>query len=210
MPKIDSKIEMYRRLFAGEYGNSAWHWTLAEYLDGWASRYRGRFAVRTAMPKPGPCYANILRSEVLASVRRAMSPPHNARRDQVFLNSCPPVEAIQIQGELWIAPPVCRSRDKYLFYTTKQLVMREALKVEQLHAQGRDVDTVLQDFLGVDASETLIEVARLYPNHVVEFGGYHIAIGQARNYFRLVEPRFCHAREGRKVVVPCVWEVRSY
>lgn len=168
--QIRNKTEMYEKLRAGLFGNTARSWS--SYADLVASSYRGLLGLRSLVPG-GPFLAHIPFAD-------AMDGPYiysEMQKDGYIL----------LQGEVYWSD--C---GMYLFASKLKTHMRPALRDGGKHYSLLAAKCELQAAMWPSDYDALQELFLLFPDSVIKFSCYDIAVGTLPNRNTLI------------------WEVRNY
>ena len=170
---ITTKVENLAALAQGLLGNKLRHWSDWDALR--LSGYGGDVTVRSRAVAGSCTY----------SVPTAWT--HQTAAPDVYYNESAPDHRLILQGE------VQRDTEHLtLFYSTEQAKMRHALHNSGHHAQGIVAKELLKARLWPSSYDDLMELLDLYPDHIIEFSAYDVALGDCRH---------------RNTVI---WEVRNY
>jgi hypothetical protein len=161
---------MYRRLAAGEFGNTM---QVFDGLDQALSSGISPLGVRCLNPGDPLKIYWCPRENLLSELRK-----HGAefRHDLVFYSTDYGLERDRIvQGEL------CRSSNGInFFYSLAHLPMRVALEQSGVHLSGLNAQRTLQWYVqrsDPSGYDWLMSLLDLYPDHVIEFTTYRKPIG---------------------------------
>jgi hypothetical protein len=187
LPAPRTKAEFYRRYREGEFGNSLRSWaTLGELRD---SRYSGTVTARNRTPGKKCLYG------VPAGIIHVALLNNGLRPEDCSFNESAPDDRLLIQGELARA-----EKGLYLYYSTAQTTMREALSAGKgRHAYGLEAASLLKSRCNAVGYDMLMDLLDLYDTSVrandmvvVEFGVYENCLGCCKS---------------NNVII---WEVRAY
>jgi len=178
---ISSKVISFDFYFKGLFGNKLRTWPTLE--DFKKSGYVGSVTIRYRGDKGGMyCAYNV--TNPLEVISKFVG--EGANIDLFIFNESAPDEKLTIQGEL-----TYDYRGYNLFYSTEKGKMRDCLKNGKT-ITGLAAKLLLQSHLFPSSLEDLMELMELYPEHVIEFSTYEMALGDCSNRNTLI------------------WEVRKY
>jgi hypothetical protein len=181
--EIKNKTQFYDLYTKGFFGNKPLEWNSQEELK--KSNWPGAVCIRGLnIPRELVKY-NITQPELFNTLEdyKAKKIPINKLR----FNQSMPDEYLTIQGE------VSESYSGFeLTYTTIKKPMNLALKEEELKANGLKALNILKQNLFPSSYSDMQVLFEKYPESVIEFSSYKIAVGNIR---------------GRNTII---WEVRNY
>lgn len=177
-----TKAEMYRRLRAGEFGNTLRVWdTIEDVID---SGYDGELGLRcVGSGGGGPFIPNLTIIE--AMFRGAIL----AKAHKVLYCEASPDEHLIVNAELIGQSYLGGPR---LEYSTVKKPMRDALRDQRLHAQGPLCVYILRHVLSGQSYDDVCWLMDTFPDAVIELSVFSTFLGPLR---------------GRNHVI---WEVRDY
>ena len=192
---IATKSEFYALYELGYFGNRALAWK--SYEEVLASGWKGKICVRSkkGIDRKKPIY-NFPIEHVLKEMKRRGFVP-----EESTFNQSMPDEHLLIQGEIrrigdkpfnGNLQTALKCRGLGLRYTTVKKPMNEALREEDLWAQGLEASLILQRNLCSSSHSDIMDLLDIFPNDVIEFSTYDIAVGNI---------------PGRNTVI---WEVRNF
>lgn len=180
---VMTKVDMYRRWAAGEFGNA---WPSYDDLELAISAHPGaEFMIRYMVPGSRWCRGNLRAMEARAVAQEFEQ--QGAGRKLMRFSPMAPDEAIVLQGEILSAPG-----GWWLYYSTVKKAMRVALAEKPQHAQGIVARAMLKEVMDPASYEDLCELLDSYDHHVIEFSTYSRELGTCL---------------GRNTIF---WEVRRY
>jgi len=182
---IDTKDECYALYNNNIFGNRAFAWN--SYNDLLKSDWKGQVCIRgkrTQIARKKVVY-NIHLNEVPKIIKQFEE--QGISENHLSFNQSMPDEHLIIQGE------VMRTfLGLSLWYTTKKVPMNKALAEESLYANGLKANLILETFMFPSSYSDLTALFDLFPDSVIEFSIYDVAVGNIPN---------------RNTVI---WEVRNY
>lgn len=152
MTLIRTKKEMYRRLRAGEFGNTNPSWMSVE--EWRQSGYRGFVGIRSLIPADP--FIPYVAPESVPMICVKMAGAYNISpmyRDEDYL----------LHGEVF------RSPDWVLFYSTEPIHKRVALKDYGKHTYGLSARLIMGTFMCPNSWGDFQELTERFPDAVIEF-----------------------------------------
>ncbi len=183
--EVTSKVKNFRLLRDGSFGNKLRTWgSRREVLD---SGYSGTVTMRYRGNGGGSFYAYEVPLNKIRSVENEWS-KGGLDVSRISFNESAPDDFLVMQGE------VMRGlRGLELFYSTKQMKMRDAMvDGDTKSASGLTAKLLLETHLNPSSLADLEVLLDRFPDHVVEFSTYRFCLGDI---------------PGRNTVI---WEVRNY
>jgi len=181
--RISNKKEFYELYNAGLLGNRALAWNTHDELL--ASDWRGDICIRGVNIPRNQVRYNIPFEKVPEEIKDLES--KGIPKEILRFNQSMPDQDLVMQGE---AAYLLHGWE--LTYTTVKTPMNKAFEKERLVARGLAVKLMLESTMDPSSFEDLKALFDLYPESIVEFSTYRIAIGNI---------------PGRNTVF---WEVRNY
>lgn len=182
--KIENKEQCYLLYHAGIFGNKALTWK--SYQEIIKSGWKGLVCIRGRISlERGKVVYNVNINEVPEIINQFEK--QGISKNNLSFNQSMPDEHLIIQGEI-----MKTSRGLFLLYTTKKVPMNIALKQESLYAEGLKAKMLLETFMFPSSYSDLNALFDLFPDSVIEFSIYDVAVGNIPN---------------RNTVI---WEVRNY
>lgn len=161
---ITTKQESFRRLFAGEFGNTVRTWSTPEAA---LQEHRGTFHLRfVCAPGARPCLWGVKPESLLRVCQETVGP---------YLICEDPIDNLRtIQGELL----GISSAGPYVFhFSTKQYPLPKALKTDGRVVTSASSLLLLKTYLTTESYEDLMELTDRYPDHVIEFSAFSRSVG---------------------------------
>jgi hypothetical protein len=180
--KITNKQDFFLLYEAGLLGNKAITWKSYEEIlnSGW----KGLVCIRG---KDGIQRGRVKYNVYINDAPKVIEGFREDGIENITFNQSMPDEHLIIQGE------VMRTfLGLSLWYTTKKVPMNKALAEESLYANGLKANLILEAFMDSSSYSDLKALFDLFPDSVIEFSTYDIAVGDIPN---------------RNTVI---WEVRNY
>lgn len=187
-PPVNSKQDMYKRLAAGEFGNTIEQWFDLSRWSALAPANIGWWGIRSQVPG-GPCFLNVRREDVPDAVRRVESEGY-AYNISMMIDKVVTVrlwaEVMRTAGGLYLYG-VADPGEKF----GPTASWRREMPTAGREWFGSVAGEVLRTLLNSNSYEDLMILLDNYPDHVVEFSACEQCIGVVA---------------GRNAVV---WEVRG-
>jgi hypothetical protein len=182
--KVPTKKECYKLFESGSLGNKPKTWSSYEEVlaDGW----KGKVTMRS---KAGMARKNVRYCVPLDKIPYEIEEwkKQGMKEKDISFNETMPDEHIAIQGEIMKS-----ENGIYLLYSTLKTQMNTALKEKPEHAFGLKANILLKENLWPSSLADVEALLDLYPDSVIEFSAYEIAVGNL---------------PGRNTVI---WEVRDF
>src|SRR5574339_1260888 len=166
--RIENKEQMYALRQKGLLSNSlpfllTWEEVPAHFKYGehW-------LAIQWTGKPGGPCAYYITGAEA-ESVRQSLIAQGYEEGKLIYTAMGPEAYGVKrvLQGEVMRSPHYL-----YLRYTTVQAPMRDALRKEELHAEGLQALHLLKSHTEPNDIEDMLELLSLYPDAIIEFTVY--------------------------------------
>lgn len=165
--RITTKAEMYRRYFAGEFGNRPRTWkSLQEIYD---SGYTGLVSMRSLQASHPFRLYHVPVAELAARLEQ-IRPDH--RDAGIVFSEAPDDRHRAIQGELQRLPGGLA-----LTYSFVRKPMREAFDDDRRHAQGLTAHLLLKQHVHPPDLDWLLELLDRWEDHVIEFSAFRVPVG---------------------------------
>ena len=163
-----TKRDFVRRYERGEFGNRSPTWSTLE--DWIKDRKPNRlYHVRNRIAGEKTWY-NVPTDQVPIRWTEATS---EFGTSQLYISEMAPTELTLFQGEVKLEPSHQGSPvGTYLRYTTVKMPMRDALREEEMHAEGVLALGLLHLYLDPTSYEWLQHLLNSYPEHIIEFSTY--------------------------------------
>lgn len=182
--KVPTKKECYVLFESGSLGNKPKTWS--SYKEILAAGWKGKVTMRS---KAGMARKNVRYNVALKDIPHEIEEwkKQGMKEEHISFNESMPDEHLIIQGEI-----MRNEKGIYLLYSTLKTQMNTALKEKPEHAIGLKANLLLKENLWPSSLADVEALLELYPNSVIEFSAYEIAVGNL---------------PGRNTVI---WEVRDF